>query len=36
MALHGVKDIWDANSSPEYWGFLMVDVKNAFNEMNQI
>ena len=36
MALHGVEDIWDAHSSSEDWGFLLVDAKNAFNVMNQI
>ena len=35
-ALHGVQVIWDANSSTENWGFLLVDTKKAFNEINII
>ena len=35
-AVHGVKYIWDANSTEENWGFLLVDANNAFNKINQI
>ena len=33
-AKHGVQDIWYSNYSTEYWEFLLVDAKNAFNEIN--
>ena len=33
-SVHGVQDIWDANSSTENCGFLLVDVKNLFNKIN--
>ena len=29
VAVHGVQDIWDANSSTEYWLFLLVDAKTC-------
>ena len=32
--VHGVKAIWDENSSTEDRGFLLVDAKNAFNDIN--
>ena len=35
-AVHGVQDIWDENSTTEYWGLLIVDAKNAFNDINQV
>ena len=35
-SIHGVKDIRDANSSTENWGFLLVNTKNVFNEINRI
>ena len=28
--------LWDENSSTEEWGFLLVDAKNAFNEINRL
>ena len=34
--VHGVQAIWDAKISMEYWGFLLLDVKNTPNEINQI
>ena len=35
-AVHRFQYIWDANSIEENWGFLIVDTKNAFNEINRI
>ena len=35
-SIHGVQDIWDATSSMENWLFLLEDVKNVLNEINQI
>ena len=35
-AVHGVQYIWGANSSTEYWGFLLVDTNNVFNKINLI
>ena len=34
--VHGVQSIWDENLTTEDWIFLLVDAKNAFNEINQI
>ena len=35
-AVHRVQAIWDANLSTEDWGFLLVDTKNAFNDINKL
>ena len=35
-AVHGVQAIWDENSTTEDWGFLLVDKKNSFNEINRV
>ena len=35
-AVHGVQAIWDENLTMEDLIFLLVDAKNAFNEINQI
>ena len=35
-AVHGVQDSWDENSTTEDWGFLLVDAKNAFNDINRV
>ena len=32
--IHGVYAIWDTKSTMEDWVFLLVDVNNAFNEIN--
>ena len=34
--VHGIQAIWDKNLTAEDWGFLFVDAKNTFNEINQI
>ena len=34
--IHGVQALWDENSTTENWGFLLVDAKNAFNEINRV
>ena len=33
-AFHGVQDIWDEKLTTEDWGFLIVDAKNTFNEID--
>ena len=33
-AIHGVQALWDENLSTEEWGFILVDAKNAFNDIN--
>ena len=35
-AIHGVQSLLDKNSSTEEWGFLLVDAKNAFNEIQWV
>ena len=35
-AIHEVQALWEENSSMEKWDFLLVDAKNAFNEINQV
>ena len=35
-AIHGVQDLWDEKSTTENWGFLLVDTKNTFDEINQV
>ena len=35
-AVHGVQYIWDANSTEENCGFVLVDANNTFNNINQI
>ena len=35
-AVHGVQAIWDENLTMEDLIFLLVDAKNAFNEINRI
>ena len=33
-AVHGVQAICDEKSTTEDWGFMIVDAKNVFNEIN--
>ena len=33
-AVHGVKTIWEENSTMEDWGFLLLDVNNTSKEVN--
>ena len=35
-AIHRVQALWDENSSTEEWVFLLVDAKNAFNDINRV
>ena len=32
--IHEVQYLWDKKSATKNWGFLIVDTKNAFNEIN--
>ena len=34
--INWVQALWDKNASTEEWGFLLVDAKNTFNEINQV
>ena len=34
--IHGVQALWDENSYTEEWGFLLIDAKNAFNNINRV
>ena len=34
--VHGVQTIWDEYLTTEDWGFLLVDAKNTFNEINRV
>jgi hypothetical protein len=34
-AIHAMKHQWDIHKAEEDWGFLLIDAKNAFNEMNR-
>jgi hypothetical protein len=34
-AIHAMQDIWDFRYMEEEWGFLLIDAKNAFNEMDR-
>ena len=35
-AVHGVQAIWDEKLTMEEWGFLPVDTKNAFKNINRM
>ena len=35
-AVHRVHDIWDKSLTTEVWEFLLVEAKNASNEINQV
>ena len=35
-AIHRVQALWDKNATMENWGLLLVDTKNAFNDINQV
>ena len=35
-AVHRVHDIWDKSLTTEVWEFLLVEAKNAFNDINQV
>ena len=35
-AIHGFQALWDKNLSTEEWRFLLVDAKNAFNDINRV
>eukprot|EP00957_Ditylum_brightwellii_P119106 9084361-Ditylum_brightwellii.AAC.1 len=32
--IHAMRQLWDDNSEEDSWGILLVDVRNAFNEIN--
>ena len=33
-AVHGVQYNWDTKLTMEYWGFILTDSKNAFDNIN--
>ncbi len=33
--IHAVQQIWESHKEEEDWGFLMIDARNAFNEINR-
>ena len=35
-AIHGFQALWDKNFTTEEWGFLIVNAKNVFNDINQV
>ena len=35
-AIHRLQALWDENSSTEEWGFLLVEAKNVFNDINRV
>ena len=35
-SVHRVQAIWDSKLSTKNWGFLLMDAKNVFNEINHI
>ena len=34
-AVHAMSSLWDYNEDNDEWGFLLVDARNAFNEINR-
>ena len=35
-AIHRVQALWDENWTTENWGFLLVDARNVFNDINRV
>eukprot|EP00957_Ditylum_brightwellii_P140701 10717563-Ditylum_brightwellii.AAC.1 len=33
--IHAMRQLWDDNSEEDSWGILLVDARNAFNEINR-
>ena len=33
--IHAMQNLWDLHQRDEDWGFLLIDAKNAFNELNR-
>ena len=33
--INAMRLLWQQNSHEEYWGFLFIDARNAFNEENR-
>ena len=31
-AIHAMRVLWEEHSKEEYWGFLLIDARNEFNE----
>ena len=34
-AAHAMRQLWEENEGDDEWGFLLVDARNAFNEINR-
>ena len=34
VGIHAIRILWAQHSQEEDWGFLLIDVQNAFNEEN--
>jgi hypothetical protein len=34
-AIHAMQHMWELHKAEEEWGFLLIDARNAFNEMNR-
>jgi len=34
-AIHGMSQLWEESEALDHWGFLLVDAKSAFNELNR-
>ena len=33
--IHGMQQVWDQYHMEEEWGFLLIDARNVFNELNR-
>ena len=35
VVIHSVRLLWQQHDQEDYWGFLLIDAHNAFNEENR-